>query len=82
MGPVAAAATGRHPSVVAAARWLDVNPALPVPVDATSQVFATAALALLADVSADGPELTKALDALTIAKDHGVRARRAQELGG
>jgi hypothetical protein len=73
-GPVAATADGRHPGVVAAARWLDVNPGLPAELQVVARVFARAAMDLLDAVPFDGPELTSALNGLTQAKDHAVRA--------
>lgn len=76
MGPVEATAEDRHTAVRSAARWLDVNPELPGPQAAVSQVFARAAMDLL-DLVPDGPELTSALGTLTQAKDHAVRASRA-----
>lgn len=74
IGPVGATAEGRHPGVTAAARWLDVNVALPAHLQVVAQVFARAAMDLLYAVPSDGPELTSALNALTQAKDHAVRA--------
>lgn len=77
IGPVQDAAAGRHPGVVSAARWLDVNPGLPPELAAVAHVFTRAALDLLDAVPVDGPELTSALNALTQAKDHAVRAALA-----
>lgn len=77
VGPVGATAEGRHPGITAAARWLDVNPGLPPELQAVAQLFARSAMDLLDAVPIDGPELTSALNALTQAKDHAVRAALA-----
>jgi hypothetical protein len=77
IGPVEDAASGRHPGVIAAARWLDVNPSLPPELMVVARVFTRAALDLLDAVAIDGPELTSALNGLTQAKDHAVRAALA-----
>jgi hypothetical protein len=74
IGPVGATAEGRHPGVTAAARWLDVNPGLTPELAKIAQIFARAAVDLLNAVGGDDPELTRALSALTQAKDSAVRA--------
>jgi hypothetical protein len=81
IGPVEAAAEGRHPGVVGRCRWLDVNPNLPDSARQTAQVFTRAALDLLEACPVDTPDLTDALDLLIKAKDSGVRARIAADGG-
>lgn len=77
MGPVESAAERRAPEVRAAARWLDVTPAVAERGGAAmgaAQAFAGCAVGLLHTVSVDTPELVRALLSLTSAKDEAVRA--------
>lgn len=63
---------GRHPATADALQWLATSH-LPEGLRARSQVFYVAACELIL-TNVDSPELTKALNALTEAKDWAVRA--------
>lgn len=80
MGPVEATAEQRRPEVRAAARWLDISPAVAAqggPAMMVAQAFAVCGMALLDSVSVDTPDLTHAIRALVSAKDDAVRAALA-----
>jgi hypothetical protein len=80
MGPVESTAAGRAAPVVAAARWLDVTPAVAAAggsAMSVAQGFAQCAMTLLGSVAVDTAELTDALKALCTAKDGAVRAALA-----
>lgn len=68
------AAVGRHPSVQAAARWLEPNPNLPEHLHDIAVEFAGAGIRILDAIQADDPQLTMALHRLVEAKDCAVRA--------
>lgn len=66
---------GRHPSVVAAARWLADWEHLPDWEQPIARIFADALDDLLELVPTDDPQLTNAINALITAKDAAVRAK-------
>jgi hypothetical protein len=75
--------SNRHPSVVEALRWLDC-PHLPEHLRVVAEVITSAVREVLPLVD-DGPQLTRALHALTEAKDGLVRQRtlrRDESTGG
>jgi hypothetical protein len=65
--------TGRHPSTVQIARWLEPNPKLPLEAQVVASVIESAAAHVLRSLS-DGPELTAGLRKLVEAKDCFMRA--------
>lgn len=72
-----ALARHRHRAVSDAARWLVANPTLQGAPRGVAWLFEELACKLLEAVHGDDPELTRALVALTQAKDHAVRAKLA-----
>lgn len=68
------AAAGRHPSVQAAARWLEPNPNLPEHLHDIAAEFAGAGIRILDAIQTDDPQLIMALHKLVEAKDCAVRA--------
>lgn len=72
----------RHRAVSDAGRWLvTVRPdgQLQGPLLPVAQLFERIALALLAEIETDSPELTRSLTALVQAKDSAVRAKILDE---
>jgi hypothetical protein len=72
--------TGRHPGVRDGVEWLGYDH-LPEVLQRFSKPFHDAAMAILAEVGTDSPELTTAINKLIEAKDSAVRAGIRHDTG-
>ena len=68
------AVQGRHRAVQDVARWFHAGDHLAEPAASVSRLYAALAADVLALVSVDDPELTRALSSLLASRDSAVRA--------